>query len=604
MNERLFFERNSLYFCGIRKKAMNEVYLRELMSYVDEESMRRVSEATNRDVRIGLIQDIMRNSVGRSSVGYYNGELYYFGGEKYERLERDSFGDIMYEFGKRLGVVYSEYGKLERAIKVCQRKLWTKHLKLNKECVIFRNCVLDLRSGRAEAFSRDYVQMTSLPYDYDALARGYLWESFLNQVLPHKVYQKILQEFLGSLFISRRRAKMETLMILRGDGSNGKGVVFETIVGVLGKENVSTFGLDELISGGSERKRNLATINGKRLNFCSDSKHYVIDGDSGILKALVSGEPMEARPMYGSNFTADELPQLMIAANKLPTIKDWGFGMKRRLCILPFDVEIPKHKQNKSLADEMRSEYSYIFNWIMEGRERFISQGYKLSESELQAELLSEYEAECNVAVKFMHANGYLSKFEVLADAMPYWIPMKRLYSEYVRWADCYCEEIVTIRKFGMLLNQSGFKRRRVGTGTEYAIYGKKALALMRKVFKDMDIDARRSRLKLNPYSAGGLSAEHRKEIEREIGSVIAYGDSELASYLSVTETSVRGWLKRGRLEGCYKMYNGQHVYSLDMIDRVFVPDWRGSAVERLEKQADARRLKAAEKDYDFHNLV
>ena len=103
-----------------------------------------------------------------------------------------------------------------------------------------------------------------------------------------------------------------------------------------------------------------------------------IGRDSDVLKSLISGEPTEARPMYGDNFTAYDIPLLMANANQMPYLKDWSYGMKRRICILPFEIEIPIARQRKSLARDLEREYSAIFNWILEGRDRFISNGYRL----------------------------------------------------------------------------------------------------------------------------------------------------------------------------------------------------------------------------------
>ena len=120
--------------------------------------------------------------------------------------------------------------------------------------------------------------------------------------MPDEGWQHVFQEVLGSIFIDRRTAKIETMLVLRGSGSNGKSVVFETIMGILGRDNVSNFGIGALITG-TERKKNIAYINGKRLNYCSEIQALEIGRDSDVLKSLISGEPTEARPMYGDNFT-------------------------------------------------------------------------------------------------------------------------------------------------------------------------------------------------------------------------------------------------------------------------------------------------------------
>lgn len=73
---------------------------------------------------------------------------------------------------------------------------------------------------------------------------------------------KTCKSFAGvswKYFVDRRVAKMETMLVLRGSGSNGKSVVFETIMGILGRENVSNFGIGALITG-NERKISLSLM--------------------------------------------------------------------------------------------------------------------------------------------------------------------------------------------------------------------------------------------------------------------------------------------------------------------------------------------------------
>ena len=57
-----------------------------------------------------------------------------------------------------------------------------------------------------------------------------------------------------------------------------------------------------------KEKKNIAFINGKRLNYCSEIQALEFGKDSDTLKSLISGEPTEARPIYGDNFTAYNIP--------------------------------------------------------------------------------------------------------------------------------------------------------------------------------------------------------------------------------------------------------------------------------------------------------
>ena len=69
--------------------------------------------------------------------------------------------------------------------------------------------------------------------------------------------------------------------------------------------------------------------------------------------------------------------------------------MRRRICIIPFEVEIPgKARQKKELSRDLEAEYPAIFNWILEGRDRFIANGYKLTDSKELENVMDEYQSE------------------------------------------------------------------------------------------------------------------------------------------------------------------------------------------------------------------
>lgn len=58
-------------------------------------------------------------------------------------------------------------------------------------------------------------------------------------------------------------------------------------------------------------KQNIASINGKRLNYCSEMQTKEFGANADALKALISGEPFEVRLVYINNFTARNIPLLM-----------------------------------------------------------------------------------------------------------------------------------------------------------------------------------------------------------------------------------------------------------------------------------------------------
>jgi putative DNA primase/helicase len=151
-------------------------------------------------------------------------------------------------------------------------------------------------------------------------------------------------------------------------------------MGLLGKENVSTYGVQELVFG-NYKEQNMANINGKRLNYCPEVDAMNLRGDNASFKALVSGEPMRVKVAVLRILSRYMIFRLIMGnCNKLPKFDTWSHSMRRRIVVIPFDVQIPVEEQNPRLALELANEYAGIFNWICIGRERFRLNGCKFTD--------------------------------------------------------------------------------------------------------------------------------------------------------------------------------------------------------------------------------
>lgn len=528
------------------KKLLSEVF-----GLMDEKELFNALSLSKSAMRVDAIQDLMRNAVIRSSISMFNGLPYYFSGNIYESMSPDDFGSLIYDLMRRCNLPNGDYSRVEGVIKVCKRVVSGKSLRPDSAIVVFNNCVFNMNDRTTHKFSRQWVQVTSVPYDYNPDEYIFLWKQFIDEVLPDEGWQHVFQEFMGSIFVDRRTAKIETMLVLRGPGSNGKSVVFETIMGILGRDNVSNFGIGALITG-TERKKNIAYINGKRLNYCSEIQALEIGRDSDVLKSLISGEPTEARPMYGDNFTAYDIPLLMANANQMPYLKDWSYGMKRRICIIPFEVEIPKERQRKGLARDLECEYSAIFNWILEGRDRFIANGYKLSDNKKLDKIMDEYQAESSSVMKFMFQMNYLRTYEDVSDVEPKWMSSTILYTKYRKWCkeNSVTEENAT--RFGRILSEAGYRKKRMPEGQVYGLYGK---ALTEKFRYDKAAE-----------QAKKLKQDYSKPIYLD-GKRYAYTFEGLGACLGVGYRNVTVWMRQSLLEGCYTVNKQRTEFDLDLVE-------------------------------------
>ena len=528
--------------------------------------------------RIGTITEILRSAAEKSSLSKFNGALYCFTGKIYEMISWRDVRNIVYDLMKIMGCPMTDFTRKESVVRDVIDVLEKAPLAVRNEIVVFNNCVLDTDTMKTFPHSREFIQVTKLDYDYDPDAKVCLWYQFLNQVLPNQQRQSILQQFLGAVFVDRRLAKIETMLILKGSGSNGKSVVFETMMGVLGRDNVSNFGLGVLLAG-NDRKMNIASMNGKRLNYCSEIQIKEFGTNSDSLKAIISGEPIEARRIYGSNFTARNIPLLMANANQLPYMKDVSHGMARRLCVLNFDVEIPREKQNKTLARDLVSEYPAIFNWLMEGRQQFVRNGYKLPVNHDLEDAIEEYQADYDSALKYMADSGFKRQLsEDVTDITPRWISLSSLYEKYLLW--CTSNHVTAVHSktsFSRNLVAAGWRKKSGQYGVEFGVFGKVSIQDFAndkaQKIRNRSVESRIVRLEGRDYARGRVAAAKACGVSDDILARLKF---------------------EGKLQDATYMADGKPLYDIEKIYNLLRDEGiYMTSAERKKKEDAELKLKA-----------
>jgi putative DNA primase/helicase len=294
----------------------------------------------------------------------------------------------------------------------------------------------------------------------------------LSEVLPSAGLRETVQEFCGALFVDRRLYKIENILFLIGTGQNGKGVFSEAIQNMLGAGNYTSFSVERLVKS-SDKAGNIAAMNGKLANICPDMSKGDISG--GDFKIIVSGENIQARFQYGRSFQATELPLIIANVNEMPVTTDHSYGHHRRPLPIPFNVTISNETKDVELPTKLRGEVSGIFNWVYEGRKRFIKNDGKFSEG---PEVLAEKERikiESNSVLQFLAANEYSAKRS--EGAVEIYLTNKELYKAYQDHCNDYGKKnVFEMINMGKIMNQEGYEAVRKTRGRGYMLYmgGKK----------------------------------------------------------------------------------------------------------------------------------
>ncbi len=286
------------------------------------------------------------------------------------------------------------------------------------------NCTLiNLQNGTLEITGKnkrlrlhkpdDFLRY-ALPFSFDQDATAPQFQNYLLKVLPDETSRQVLAEYMGYIFA--KDLKLEKMLLLYGGGANGKGVFFDIMNALLGKENIGQYNLSCL-----SQEHNRAQIANKLLNYASEINAKGIEVDQ--LKTLVSGEPIQARQKYGNSFIMEDYARLCFNCNELPKEVQHNEAYFRRFLIVPFDVTISESERDQGLAKRIiQSELAGVLNWVLEGLDRLIMQ-QRFTDCPKAKAALDRYKKESDSAWLFMDELGYKpgQDLKTLAD----------LYAEY-----------------------------------------------------------------------------------------------------------------------------------------------------------------------------
>lgn len=307
--------------------------------------------------RVDDYTSLLRDVLVESSLCYLSEEMHFFDGRCYVPISpkraASMLGNLLHDFG--VGA-----SDIRRIADMPFLVLEERRFDVDESMVCFENCALDVRSGDVLPFGTNVYTDYIRPFEYSKELRCPMWRKFLNEVMPDVDEQACLQEFFGMCYLDRNYYSVEKFALFVGTGSNGKSVVFDVIKSIIGKDRVSYLSPDQLIN-----EKQVVSVIGKRLNFAPDIRKGA--SFDSALKALSSGQDVAGWRLY-SGTTVIKCPPLVFALNEMPRFRDITSAFFRRVMLFSFDITIPQHKQDRSLAARIvRDESGGVFHWMMEG---------------------------------------------------------------------------------------------------------------------------------------------------------------------------------------------------------------------------------------------
>jgi P4 family phage/plasmid primase-like protien len=315
----------------------------------------------------------------------------------------------------------------------------------------------DLRkgmAGRREHDPSDYItQMTAFaPGD-----KGKdLWLASVNRTFQNDAETiEYVQDNGGLCLIGS--VYQEAGIFSVGTGCNGKSTFWDSIAGAMGSYS-GMISADALTAGCRRNvKPELAEVKGKRLLIAAE----LDEGkrlSTSIIKQLTSIDEIEGEKKYKDPFKFRPSHTLVLYTNHLPKVGAMDDGTWRRIIVIPFNASLKGNGEVKNYSKYLLDNAGpYILKWLIEGAERVIRKGFKLTPPKCVRDAISAYKAE----------NDWMSHFlddccEV-ADGLEE--KSGEVYAEYRGYCGRNGEFARSTTEFYKCLEQRGFTRHKKAKG-------------------------------------------------------------------------------------------------------------------------------------------
>jgi P4 family phage/plasmid primase-like protien len=266
---------------------------------------------------------------------------------------------------------------------------------LNGELWIAADGSVKLRKHKAASYLRHCLNV-----DYDPSAKCPQYDKAIKEIFSRaqptsKGMVRHWNEVVG--YMIQHRREIGAVIILKGGGSNGKTVLMQTALKLLGDNLISAQRIESL-----ENQFALGNLMGKLLLLDDDVKAGIRLPD-GQLKKISEAKTVTGEHKHGPqfNFTIRSLPVLL--CNNVPSLADMSHGMRRRLMVIPFDRTFTeKEKDDELFPSIWKSEMSGVLNRAIKGLQRVLRRGMRFKPPKAVRAAAETWLAEANPLPAFV----------------------------------------------------------------------------------------------------------------------------------------------------------------------------------------------------------
>jgi len=260
------------------------------------------------------------------------------------------------------------------------------------------NGVFDIKTMSLSEHSPDNMTLTQNNTAYNPTSECPVWIEKVSDMLDNDQDKiKNIQMFGG--YCLTKSTKFHKMLVMIGEGRNGKGVIMEILKNIIGERNSSSISIKRI-----NDKFTLSRLIGKQVNFFDEtpSRQYL---ETDTLKSLVAGGRFDVERKGIDSFEAQLYSKCIFMVNSFPKFDDLSDGTVERLITVKFNNSYgdDNPKRDPDLVKKLIAERDGIFNWFVQGAIELFNERKGFITTDEHREQIEEIKQDSNAIRRWAH---------------------------------------------------------------------------------------------------------------------------------------------------------------------------------------------------------